>query len=385
MPVGEKYLAVLWVMPKEGPPRTAPAWLTREWDLIRVGPRVSANVALMNPVPTDVSEPPLPRIFPQVLVRDPQRDWCPYLWGTVSELICMDEHLRFGERYVLPVQSRGYEVVEGRVWWKGLYNGKLLHRVDMKSRRIEGSVGAVADILKGFEAAGFDPRSFIDIRRDIVSRPEETETIDDNLYNTSPEDPAYHMQLLKRLKRLPGSFQFDGVIVPETHRVYFIFRRPLSLVVLRWPEGTWEGVLRIESTDLPAWAHRYQELYVNRLVRWGRDVIAWVSLERGVTVQERVQELQRTDPDVLRQVRPFEGFAPDTITCVQIEDLLMYFRPDRLDSVFSLFYPFKEGRWKPISEPFFIDQAVWVHVATFGKGHRRESSGMARLSIPVQG
>lgn len=360
--VGNKYLAAVEVW-TDSSRRIAPAWFSSEWQMLSIGSGIEASRAVMNPIPSDTEEQPDPIVFPQVLVRNPADAKCPYIYGIVSEFYCFDHTLELGERYELPAQARGYKVVRGEVWFAGVYDGQLFHRVNLGTKKVDRSVVKIAEVVQHLRNQHLDEDSF----KDILKAQESTPVALDANATPAPDVATQDTQkeqvrLLFRLKKLGKPFQFAVEVNDSRGMAYLLLRRPLSIVMLSWPAGKVLDVTQIQRNELPEWAHIYQQLYVNGMFTINKEPAAWVSIDRGITYGELDPASAARIKESLASENPPQEVTVNTIVGIETEHLLMQLKNARVARVTWFFKGLRDTEWKPIAAPIFMNDKAWLHV-----------------------
>jgi len=268
-----------WIAHFKGSSMFAPAWFTKEWKLVSLGEPTYGFDQDFSPVPSDrdANSNLATLRFPQVIARDAMADECPYLYGTTTYLSCLNQDLQIeknkkgsARRWQLKSQARGYIVVDANVWVKGPSDGRLLYRFDLESGKAADKIIEVKQLnaflkLKATESDPFDP-------------------IEENTDRRASTSNALDSEYVQALNDTPSSFEYDVVVKEQS--AYLLLRQPLVLITLNWPDGQPQKIVKVRSSDMPAWALQYGDLSLLTLEPRKEEIVAWFSVTKPFTYGE---------------------------------------------------------------------------------------------------
>lgn len=237
------------------------AWLSPTWQLRELGERFFADPGDMSPEASDLSRIErffAPALFPKVLVRraevgeeEEEGETCPYLIAFPTKFCCFADDLKVTSTHELPFVMNNVRVVEGEVWVVGVWEEHLIHRYDLKQRKLVEHRLPLNQLRQAIAQSGVTEEEMAQVTspgkepRQVRIPPLEKEA-------TTPAEEAQQKTLREfvlPLLSLPTSFQYN-VAVGGKHAAVLV-RKPLGLWVTRWPQGGKGSFIRVKREDLP--------------------------------------------------------------------------------------------------------------------------------------
>jgi hypothetical protein len=292
----------------------------------------------------------------------------------------LNAYLEKRKVYEPPVQTRGYLVVHGEVWWKGSYRGYLLHRVDMQTRQIVESRLSIETLLEAFRSSRLDSDLVDEFQKQWEAL---RQRADGPPEQEAPREENGHPYPLRKWYQAIPSLELD-VVVQGAH-AYVLTSRPMAMAVFRWPSGVFDHLIPVRREDLPEWAHTYHSIRLIRLDVWRDERLALWELERAITYEEVLQ----SDPAYAFRLaqrwpeeRPGEPLTPQTIVNTELTYLILRFDNRGVRGFVHLLQAFRGSRdvGFAMQLPFFTGDTAWIAVRDKRREEPWTEFGVARLT-----